>query len=239
MKIAVINLVRSTDRRERIEANLAQVGLAFEFFNGIDARYGEHLGVSRYSEAAALREFHRPLSAGEVGCFASHYLLWQRCVEARKPFVIIEDDALLDDGFVRTLETVSELISTFPLLRLGLTAEGAGSGVVLPLPQGFEVVSLAPGTYGTQCYILSDIAAKALVDHAAVWSFPVDIYLDRPQIHGLDSYGLRPYFVRHADQSVYPSVIGDERYGLWPEDPLVKIRAIVERFLAERGRRLK
>ncbi len=239
MKIVVINLISSTDRRERIEANLAELGLAFEFFNGVDARRGEHLGISRYSEAAALRDFHRPLSGGEIGCFASHYLLWERCIEARKPFVIMEDDVVVDDGFVRTLEIVSELISTFPLVRLGLTAEAAGSGVVLPLPHGFELVSLASGTFGTQCYILSDVAAKALVDHAAVWSLPVDIYFDRPQIHGLGSHGLRPYFVRHADQSVYPSVIGDERYGLWPQDPAVKIRSQVEKFLAERGRRLK
>src|SRR5207249_1736702 len=128
-------------------------------------------------------------------------------------------------------ETVSELIPSFPLIRLGLTWEAAGSQVVLSLPHGFELVSLARGTYGTQCYILSDVAAKALVDHAAVWSLPVDIYLDRPEIHRLGSYGLRPYFVRHADQSVYPSVIGDERYGLRPQDPLVKARLQVEKFL--------
>ncbi len=239
MKIVVINLVRSTDRRERIEANLARLGLGFEFFDGIDAGRGEHRGISRYTEAAALRNYHRPLSGGEIGCFASHYLLWQRCIEARKPLVIMEDDAVLDEGFVRTLETASELISTFPLVRLGLSWEAAGSEVVLPLPHGFELVSLAPGTYGTQCYILSEVAATALVDHAAVWSLPVDIYFDRPQIHGLASYGLRPYFVRQADPSVHPSVIGDERYGLRPQDPAVKIRSEVEKFLAERGRRLK
>ena len=39
--------------------------------------------------------------------------------------------------------------------------------------------------------------------------------------------------------NIDPSVIGDERYRLWPQDPAVKIRSQVEQFLAERGRRLK
>ncbi len=239
MKIAVINLARSTDRRELMEANLARLGLAFEFFTGIDAQCGGHLGVSLYSEAAALRDLCRPMSVGEIGCFASHYLLWRRCLESREPFVILEDDSVLDDSFVRTLEIASELLPKFPLVRLGLTWEAEGSEVALSLPDGFELVSLAQGTYGTQCYMLSDIAAEALVDHAAVWSLPLDIYVDRPEIHGLASYGLRPYAVTQADQSVYASVIGDERYYLWPHDPGAKIRWQVEKFLAARGRRLK
>lgn len=239
MKVAVINLVRSKDRRKLIESNLARIGLTFEFFAGIDASRGEHVGITQYNEAGAWRDLHRPMSAGEIGCFASHYLLWQRCVEAGEPLVIMEDDVAVDDGFVLALETASELISTFPLIRLGLTAEGAGTAPILSLPHDFELVSLAPWTFGTQCYILSDVVAKAFLEHAPVWSLPVDIYIDRTQIHGIGSYGLRPYFVRHADQTAYPSVIGDERYGHWPRgDRDAKIKSIVERFLAERGRKL-
>jgi glycosyl transferase family 25 len=238
MKIAVINLARSKDRRKPIESNLARLGLTFEFFAGIDAWRGEHVGISRYNQTAALRDYHRPLSAGEIGCFASHYLLWQRCLEAREPFVIMEDDVVVDDGFVRALETASELISTFPMVRLGLTLEAADTEPILSLPHDFELVSLGSRTYGAQCYILSDIGAKALLEHAAVWSLPVDIYFHCPQIHGIGSYGLRPYFVRHADQAAYPSVIGDERYGPWPRDP-AWIKSRVEKFVAERGRTLK
>jgi glycosyl transferase, family 25 len=235
MTIAVINLARSRDRRELIEANFARLGLDFEFFRGIDAWRGEHVGFSQYNETAARRDFHRPLTAGEIGCFASHYLLWQRCMEAGEPLVIMEDDIVIDDGFVGALETATELLPAFPLMRLGISDEGAGTAPILPLPSGFEVVSLGPETWGTQCYILSDIGAKALLQHAAVWWLPVDNYLNRPLIHGLGCHGLRPYFVRPADQAAYPSIIGDERFGQWPQDRASKIRSLVERFLAERG----
>ena len=239
MKIVVVSLLRSLDRREQIEANLARLGVNFEFFNAIDASRGEHIGISRFDEAAALRDLHRPLSPGEIGCFASHYLLWQNCVKVRTPFVIIEDDAEVSEGFTRALKVARELLPNCPLIRLGLTAEAANSQTLVSLPQGFEFVSLGRGTFGTQCYMVSPRGAEMLMEHAEVWSLPVDMYLDRSYMHGLRSFGLRPYFVKHADPSLYPSVIGDERYRLWPPDPMIKVRAMLEGFLAKRGRKLK
>jgi len=239
MTIAVINLARSRDRRELIEANFARLGLGFEFFAGIDAWRGEHVSLSQYDGSAVRSGLHRPLSAGEIGCFASHYLLWKRCMESREPLVILEDDVVIDDGFVRALETAIDLLPAFPLVRLGITREGAGTKPILLLPSDFELVSLASDTCGAQCYILSDVGAKALFEAAAVWCMPVDIYLNRPLIHGISDNGLRPYFVRHADQAAYPSVIGDERYGTWPQDRDSQAKSLVERFLAERGHKRK
>ncbi len=142
MKIAVINLARSTDRRELIKANLTRLGLGFEFFAGIDAWQGEHLDFSQHIAAEVPSDFFRPLSAGEIGCFASHYLLWQRCVEAREPLVITEDDVVVDDGFIAAIVTASELVAAIPLVRLGITHEGVGIARFLSLPYGFELVSL-------------------------------------------------------------------------------------------------
>jgi glycosyl transferase family 25 len=239
MTIAVINLARSTDRRELIESTFARLGLGFEFFAGIDAWRGEHVRFFQYYATAVPSDFFRPLAAGEIGCFASHYLLWQRCMESREPLVIMEDDVVIDDGFVRALETATDLLPTFPLIRLSITEEGAGTAPILPLPSGFELISLASGTFGAQCYMLSDVGAKALFEHATVWSMPVDIYMDRPLVHGIGSYGLRPYFVTHADQAAYPSIVGDERYATGQLDPASKIKSVVKRFLAERGREPK
>jgi len=235
MKIAVINLARSEDRRELAQSNLGRLGLKFEFFTGIDATLGQHIGISRYKASAALRDHQQPLTLGEIGCFASHYLLWRQCAEAGQPLVIMEDDVLVDDGFVRALKAVPALLSTYPLLRLGLIAEGPNSAPILATPDGFEVVSLAPEAYGTQCYVVSDVGARVLLEHADVWSLPVDIYLDYSQVCGIGSYGLRPYYLRHADQHAYPTLIGGERHGQWSQDTQAKIRSALEKFLAARG----
>jgi hypothetical protein len=42
------------------------------------------------------------------------------------------------------------------LIRLGLTQESADTAHFLSLADDFELVSLAPITLGTQCYMLSD-----------------------------------------------------------------------------------
>ena len=63
--------------------------------------------------------------------------------------------------------------------------------------------------------------------------------MNRRLIHGIGDYGLRPYFVRHADQAAYPSVIGDERYATGQQDRASKVKSLVRRFLAERGREPK
>ena len=67
---------------------------------------------------------------------------------------------------------------------------------------------------------------------------PVDIYMDRPLIHGIGVYAQRPYFVRYADQAAYASVTGDERYATGQQDRASKIKSLVESFLAEGGRKL-
>lgn len=234
MKIVVISLARSHDRRRLVESNFARLALPFEFFNGIDGARGEYLGISRYDEIGAWRDLGRPLDPGEIGCFASHYVLWQQCLQSREAFAIVEDDAIVEEGFVQALAAVSDLLVQFPLLRLGISWEGANSATVQPLTAGLELVSLAPGTYGTQCYVVSDAGANALLKHAASWSVPVDIYLDRPHVHGLGSYGVRPYCVKHADQNAYPSVIGDQRYGPHPQNPIPKIEALLRQILLQR-----
>lgn len=219
MKIAVINLVRSKDRRQLMERNLGRLGLEFEFFSGVDGSRGEHEAISRYDEEAAWRDHLQPLTIGEIGCFASHYRLWQRCARTGEPIIIMEDDVIVTDTFVGVVEAVSELISKFALLRLALVAIPANFASVLCLPLDLELASYQLGTAGTQCYAISPAAAKALVEHAAVWSLPVDLYLERSDIHGVPNHAIRPFRVRHADQEIIPTVIGNNRWGPKPKRP--------------------
>lgn len=216
MKIVVINLIRSQDRRRLMESNLGRLGLEFEFVAGIDASLGEHEFISRYDEEAAWREHLEPLTTGEIACFASHFLLWQRCARTQDPIIVMEDDVVVASAFVRVVDATSELISIFHLLRLGLIREPPPAESVLCLPVGLEVVPHSSGVTGAQCYAISPKAAQALVEHAAVWSLPVDLFLDRSDIHGVPNHTIRPFYVRHANQQMFPTVVGTNRWGPKP-----------------------
>lgn len=232
MKILVVNLERSADRRELMQRNLGRLGIAFEFFHGIDAQRGEHLLLSRYDERIATLDQGRPLSIGEVGCFASHYLLWQRCVRANEPLVILEDDVVIADEFPQVLSAARELIGRLRLIRLGLTFRH-DKYVPAGTSKGFEIVEyVRDQVLGTQGYVLSPDAASNLVAHASVWSRSVDVYMNLAGRHGVDSFGILPLPVAHADQEAYPSVIGDARYARR------RMKKQVARYLASRKMRI-
>ena len=41
----------------------------------------------------------RTLTKGEVGCFISHWRLWEECVQKGEPILVLEDDAVLNEKF--------------------------------------------------------------------------------------------------------------------------------------------
>lgn len=43
--------------------------------------------------------FLKVLRPGVIGCFYSHYRLWQHCVEIDEPILIFEDDVIFERGF--------------------------------------------------------------------------------------------------------------------------------------------
>ncbi|HDZ9284767.1 TPA: glycosyltransferase family 25 protein, partial [Vibrio cholerae] len=93
MKIYVISLKNSLDRRASIEQQMTSHGLKFEFFDAIDGRIDPPHPLFAnydYTKRLWLTSGKMPMR-GELGCYASHYLLWQKCVELNAPIVVLED----------------------------------------------------------------------------------------------------------------------------------------------------
>jgi GR25 family glycosyltransferase involved in LPS biosynthesis len=47
----------------------------------------------------SLAESQKMLRPGVLGCFYSHYRLWQKCVELNEPIFIFEDDVIFERGY--------------------------------------------------------------------------------------------------------------------------------------------
>lgn len=47
----------------------------------------------------SLKEAKKVLRPGVLGCFYSHYRLWQKCVELNEPVFIFEDDVIFERGY--------------------------------------------------------------------------------------------------------------------------------------------
>lgn len=211
MKIFVINLERSQDRREFMHRQLEPLGLAYEFFRATDASRGELAGVSRYDERLALRWLGHALQPSEVGCFASHYRLWQHCVSTNCSLVVMEDDVHLQPGFSKAVTAATDTVITHHFVRLCGLANRPYRALT-DFADGHRLVRYLKGPRGTQCYAISPAGAAALLRGADRWIDAVDLYIDAFWLHGLTSYAIVPFHVLHDMDNGPASLIGDGRW---------------------------
>tara|TARA_X000000950_G_scaffold212707_1_gene255917 strand:- start:93 stop:887 length:795 start_codon:yes stop_codon:yes gene_type:complete len=88
----VINLERSKSRLDFQNQQLKKLGIFFERIDAIDAT---HLNEDTYQVHA--NSWERPLRRTEVACALSHLSAWQKVISGDRPYLILEDDALLSN----------------------------------------------------------------------------------------------------------------------------------------------
>ena len=102
MKTVVINLESRKDRLEAFKKN----NLKYISYERFDAVNGYDIDYKKLTEDEYDTDHNwidpilkTPITRGEIGCFLSHYKLWQRCIESNEPYLILEDDAIISDKF--------------------------------------------------------------------------------------------------------------------------------------------
>lgn len=107
---------------------------------------------------------------GIIGCFDSHYRLWEKCVSLRQPIMIFEDDAQVIRGYnnVEFTDVLSIVFSHEKKMQnyLHLLEDPTGS----PTALYYHPASM-PGAAG---YIIKPHAAKILVDEFKNSFLPAD-----------------------------------------------------------------
>ncbi len=195
LPIFVINLKRSPERRDRIAEQLDKMELQYTFFDAVDGTE-EHPLFAHYNPAFAKKRYGRELALGELGCFASHFSLWQHCADGDVPFVILEDDAILRESFREALTVVEERIHKYNYLRLSATV--LQDLKIWKRARPFvDIVRFKKGPLDTVCYAITPSAALRLLKSANVWFEPVDCHMDRFWKHGLKSLAIFPLPVTH------------------------------------------
>lgn len=197
MKVVVVNLARSVDRRQRVEKLLRDAGVAFDVFNAVDGRACNHPLFARVDQNLAEIRRGFLLNPGEIGCYASHFLLWQQAIAENCPLLVLEDDIDISADFAAVVRLVAAQIAARGLIRL--SAHKARPYVpVARLDATYDLVRFPLGPHGTTGYAVSPAAARKLVAAADIWFEPVDCHLDRFWTHGVDCLALHPFPVRHA-----------------------------------------
>lgn len=215
LKLFVINLDSSTERLNKVSRRLQGLGIPFERFAAVDGRKQKHPLFDRYDDALRRRYRRKPLAGGELGCFASHFLLWQQCVALQAPIVVMEDDVYVTSQFPQALEVAEEHIEKLEYLRLAGTSLHRRPYKKVGHLGDFDLVDHVRGPSGTLCYVLHPKAAQRLIDHAERWFIAVDDYMDRYWRHGVDCWSLMPFTVLVADNGSDIVRHGKEKTPLW------------------------
>ncbi|QBP76807.1 hypothetical protein E2K99_18185 [Herbaspirillum huttiense] len=202
----VISLVESQDRRRYIADQFASVGLNFRFFDA--ERFTQH--PSSYDAATRWKVHGNHMNLSEIGCYDSHYRIWQELVQSgQEMWCILEDDVELGTGFAETLQAIAATSFPFGIMRL-CDAGGEDSWQVAVLENGSIVKDHRKQPFGTQGYVIHRDAAKVLVEKARNIVYAVDDLLNRTWEHRVRIFSVTPSVLLHRND-LMGTTIGREK----------------------------
>jgi glycosyl transferase family 25 len=107
MRVFVINLVRSTDRKQYMHQQFHSLGIPFEFIEAVDAANLSDETIEQMQDSAHADFLSRVMRRGSYACLLSHHSIFKKMVAEQIPYAaIFEDDAGLSPDFKTVLTTV-------------------------------------------------------------------------------------------------------------------------------------
>ncbi len=167
MRIFVINLPTSVDRRHAIMTQAAQLGLEIEI---LDAINGKDLTEKQINE---LTKSHKDsgMTLGEVGCSLSHLSVYQKIADENIPLALImEDDAEISNNIKTIADKIKKINNpdkpnVFLLSKVNQYID-TGKKEIFPKYSLVKVLD-ADFSHG---YILNTFAARNLINYLQpVW----------------------------------------------------------------------
>ncbi len=153
----------------------------------------------------------------ELGCYASHYFLWLKCITLNKPIVVLEDDAELLPNFYQSL--IDCLNNPFDFVRLVTRLEKPEESAILGtkgikiMPNPNSEIILNEYFYLTHmdvrttlAYYITPKAAQAFISASQYFIEPVDMFLLESHRHKIPCFTYVPMSVcwhsNHSDSSI-------------------------------------
>lgn len=230
-RIVVISMADASERRSRFEARARSALVAWSFY---PARTSLHPAL-RYDEEGAIVAKGRPLRAGEIGCYSSHYAAWEDLqTDDADQYVVLEDDVIVDWTFMAKLAQVDLAPMGINYLRLYYKYP-ARSALVTEnfIDRARSIVELAGNAYGSQGYAITKRGAKLFLDHCRIVCRPIDDEMDRAWVHGQRNLAVFPPPILEESAD---STIGDSRFETFVVPKHLKLKRLIA-YRLERWRR--
>ena len=111
LPIVFINLSKDVERRERMTAQVEQMGLKASRLPAVWWADLPEAEQKRYFNSAQSHgRYFKPLGNGEKGCYCSHLKAWQQLLDSDAPaMVVFEDDVRLLPELPQALDAIAAL----------------------------------------------------------------------------------------------------------------------------------
>ncbi len=220
IKIFVINLKQSKDRRTHVKNTLDPIGLKYEFIDAIDGNNIsdlEYQGAQQRSKKFIEKfSYRKVFSRNEVGCALSHLKAYEKVVEGNFDYAcILEDDFKITNiqnfkyilekknlvtlnrkapfDFIFLYLNFSRSIPPFyPFFKLDKYDFFSRWGKVKLKPGLFLSKPCDPSMGGAVGYIVNRKACLAFLKEGLPVSKPSDILIPCAELLGLKQYFLKP-----------------------------------------------
>lgn len=193
--IFVINLDEDRERLDHIDRQLAALGMRYRRFPAYRGHALPDWLRGQFVDAGGTP--HSPMTAGEIGCYASHLGVYRTIVEERiaGPIMVLEDDAAIGEAFAEVVAALDRLPSDWGIVRCSSTPKAAFVPVGNLTPH-IEVVQYWRIPMNTTCYLITRTAAERFLAAMSKRTRPLDKDLRRFWEVDLKTYGLVPPPIR-------------------------------------------
>lgn len=210
LPLVFINLDQDSQRRERIQAQLARLGLAGQ---RLPAVYWKALPAAAqaplYSAQRNQAQYYQPLVDGEKGCYASHILAWRQLLAGDAPaLVVLEDDVQLLDDFAATIAAIAALPGDWDMVKLMGRPTGEKIRAARPLTATHQLIAYRRVPSFTAGYVVSRAGARKLLASRVPFGRPIDIDLRFWWENELRVLGVQPPVLQLDDTSADSSIAG-------------------------------
>lgn len=204
--IWLINLDRDTGRLARMQRQLDAMGLGYTRFAAIDGRAQADELAARVDATAYARNMGQAVSAGHMGCYASHVAVWEQVAQAAQPVaLILEDDVVFHDDFLDSLDAALAGAAAWDTLRFNCIR------AKWPVCQGYLGryrlnAYIGPFTGNATYLVKRDVAGRLA---AGFWpqTRAHDHEMNRFFHHDFRQFGLEP-FSSHVDDGGVSTITG-------------------------------
>ncbi len=190
MRCFVISLPGSVDRRDSIRKRFARLPINWTFYDAIDLSTDRNHYFHHCDDQQFLLNTGRTPDIGEIGCFASHLMLWRTCRLLNEPLVVFEDDASLSPLAMDGLRLALRHIDRLGFIRLQDNSKRARLPVIAQRQHKISYCLRYP--FGSMAYVISPQVAHRFIEESYVFNAPLDVFIKRYWQHGQALYSLSP-----------------------------------------------